>query len=184
MNGRTYDWPRRPLVVVCVDGCEPDYLTRAVAAGAMPWLGPTLDRGTNRLADCVIPSFTNPNNLSIVTGAPPAVHGICGNYFWDADAGVEVMMNDPKYLRAGSILAVFSQAGARVAVVTAKDKLRRLLGEGLAWARTAPRSASPPSARPRPRGWSMGWTMPPPGSAARCRRCTAPSSRSSCSRRA
>jgi phosphonoacetate hydrolase len=131
VNARTYDWPRQPLVVVCVDGCEPDYLTQAVAAGAMPWLGPTLDRGTNRLADCVIPSFTNPNNLSIVTGAPPAVHGICGNYFWDADAGVEVMMNDPKYLRAESILAAFSQAGARVAVVTAKDKLRRLLGEGL-----------------------------------------------------
>jgi phosphonoacetate hydrolase len=131
VNGRTYDWPRRPLVVVCVDGCEPDYLTQAIAAGAMPWLGPTLDRGTNRLADGVIPSFTNPNNLSIVTGASPAVHGICGNYFWDADAGVEVMMNDPKYLRAESILAAFSQAGARVAVVTAKDKLRRLLGEGL-----------------------------------------------------
>jgi phosphonoacetate hydrolase len=131
VNGRTYAWPRRPLVVVCVDGCEPDYLTRAVAMGAMPWFGGTLARGTNRLADCVIPSFTNPNNLSIVTGAPPAVHGICGNYFWDADAGVEVMMNDPKYLRADSILAAFSQAGAAVAVVTAKDKLRRLLGEGL-----------------------------------------------------
>jgi phosphonoacetate hydrolase len=131
VNGRTYAWPRRPVVVVCVDGCEPDYLTRAIAAGAMPWLGPARDRGTNRLADCVIPSFTNPNNLSIVTGAPPAVHGICGNYFWDADAGVEVMMNDPKYLRAETILAAFSQAGAAVAVVTAKDKLRRLLGEGL-----------------------------------------------------
>ena len=131
VNGRTYAWPRRPLVVVCVDGCEPDYLTRAVAAGAMPWLGPARARGTDRLADCVIPSFTNPNNLSIVTGAPPAVHGICGNYFWDADAGVEVMMNDPKYLRAESILAAFSRAGAAVGVVTAKDKLRRLLGEGL-----------------------------------------------------
>ncbi len=131
VNGRTYAWPRRPLVVVCVDGCEPDYLSRAIAAGAMPWLGPARARGTDRLADCVIPSFTNPNNLSIVTGAPPSVHGICGNYFWDADAGVEVMMNDPKYLRAESILAAFSQAGAAVGVVTAKDKLRRLLGEGL-----------------------------------------------------
>jgi phosphonoacetate hydrolase len=131
VNGRTYAWPRRPLVVVCVDGCEPDYLDRAIAAGAMPWLGPARGRGTDRLADCVIPSFTNPNNLSIVTGAPPAVHGICGNYFWDADAGVEVMMNDPKYLRAETILAAFSDRGAAVGVVTAKDKLRRLLGEGL-----------------------------------------------------
>jgi phosphonoacetate hydrolase len=75
-----------------------------------------------------VPSFTNPNNLSIVTGTPPAVHGICGNYFYDRDADAEVMMNDPKYLRAGTVLAAFADAGARVAVVTAKDKLRKLLG--------------------------------------------------------
>ncbi len=72
--------------------------------------------------------FTNPNNLSIVTGAPPAVHGICGNYFFDRELGQEVMMNDPKYLRAGTVLAAFADAGAKVAVVTAKDKLRKLLG--------------------------------------------------------
>jgi phosphonoacetate hydrolase len=131
VNGRTYRWPDRPLVVVCVDGCEPDYVTRAVEHGAAPWLGEVRASGTDRLADAVVPTFTNPNNLSIVTGAPPSVHGICGNYFYDRDAGVEVMMNDPKYLRAGTILAALAQAGASVAVVTAKDKLRRLLGHGL-----------------------------------------------------
>ena len=56
------------------------------------------------------------------------MHGICGNYFYDRDAGTEVMMNDPKYLRARTILAAFADAGAKVAVVTAKDKLRKLLG--------------------------------------------------------
>jgi len=88
-------------------------------------------RGTCLTADCVVPSFTNPNNLSIVTGAPPAVHGICGNYFYDREADAEVMMNDPKYLRTGTILAAFADAGAKVAVVTAKDKLRALLGHRL-----------------------------------------------------
>ena len=131
VNGRSYAWPDRPLVVMCVDGCEPDYVRQAITAGAMPYLAETLPRGTERLADCVVPSFTNPNNLSIVTGVPPAVHGICGNYFFDRDAGAEVMMNDPRYLRCGSILAAFSGAGARVAVVTAKDKLRALLGHGM-----------------------------------------------------
>jgi phosphonoacetate hydrolase len=131
VNGRTYRWPDRPLVVVCIDGSEPDYFARAIEAGAMPYLGKALAAGTNRLADSVVPSFTNPNNLSIVTGAPPSVHGICGNYFYDRDAGVEVMMNDPKYLRADTILAAFSRAGASLAVVTAKDKLRRLLGHGM-----------------------------------------------------
>jgi phosphonoacetate hydrolase len=128
VNGRSYRWPRQPVVVVCVDGCEPEYINQAIAAGHTPYLATLRDHGTCLTADCVVPSFTNPNNLSIVTGAPPSVHGICGNYFWDRDAGAEVMMNDPKYLRAGTILAAFADAGAKVAVVTAKDKLRALLG--------------------------------------------------------
>jgi len=131
VNGRTYDWPARPLVVVCVDGCEPDYLAQAFMAGAMPYLAAAAARGASLLGAAVVPSFTNPNNLSIVTGVPPAVHGICGNYFWDREAGAEVMMNDPKYLRCGTILAAFAEAGASVAVVTAKDKLRKLLGHGM-----------------------------------------------------
>jgi phosphonoacetate hydrolase len=132
VNGRSYRWMDRPLVVVCVDGCEFDYIRRAVAAGVAPYLGRLLREGAAFEADCVVPSFTNPNNLSIVTGVPPAVHGICGNYFYDRDSGAEVMMNDPKYLRAGTILAAFAAAGAKVAVVTAKDKLRALLGKDLA----------------------------------------------------
>src|SRR3989441_2327183 len=97
----------------------------------MPWFGSARAGGTSLVGDCVMPSFTNPNNLSIVTGAPPSVHGISGNYFWDPQAGVEVMMNDPKYLRAETILARLAGAGAAVAVVTAKDKLRRVLGHGM-----------------------------------------------------
>jgi phosphonoacetate hydrolase len=132
VNGRRYRWMDRPLVVICVDGCEYDYLHQAVAAGAAPFLGRMLSGGAAFEADCVVPSFTNPNNLSIVTGVPPAVHGICGNYFYDREAGAEVLMNDPKYLRVGTILAAFAKAGASVAVVTAKDKLRALLGKDLA----------------------------------------------------
>jgi phosphonoacetate hydrolase len=131
VNGKSYAWPKQPLVVVCVDGCEPDYLTKAVAAGAMPWMAKVVKTGANLIGDCVVPSFTNPNNLSIVTGAPPSVHGICGNYLYDRETGQEVMMNDPKFLRAPTILAAFSDAGAKVAVVTAKDKLRLLLAKGM-----------------------------------------------------
>ena len=132
VNGRTYRWMDRPLVVVCLDGCERDYITAAVAAGAAPFLSRLLaGAGTSLVADCVMPSFTNPNNLSIVTGVPPSVHGISGNYFFDPERGEEVMMNDPRHLRVGTILAAFSAAGAKVAVITAKDKLRKLLGFGM-----------------------------------------------------
>jgi phosphonoacetate hydrolase len=132
VNGRSYRLPAKPTVVVCVDGCEYDYLEAAVEAGVVPFIGKMLRDGAAFKGDCVIPSFTNPNNLSIVCGVPPSVHGICGNYFWDPQAndgkGAEVMMNDPAYLRAPTLLAAAADAGAAVAVVTAKDKLRRLLG--------------------------------------------------------
>jgi phosphonoacetate hydrolase len=103
INGRSYAAPAAPLVVVCIDGSEPDYIEQAVA----------------------------PNNLSIVTGCPPAVHGICGNYFLNPETGEEVMMNDPAFLRAPTIFKALQDEGAAVAIVTAKDKLRRLLGHGL-----------------------------------------------------
>ena len=72
VNGRTYRWPAGPVVVVCVDGCEPEYINLAIAAGRTPFLASLRERGTCLTADCVVPSFTNPNNLSIVTGAPPS----------------------------------------------------------------------------------------------------------------
>ena len=131
VNDRHYRLPRQPTVVVCVDGSEPGYIERAVEAGHAPWFGKVLTQGTSLLAECVVPSFTNPNNLSIVTGQPPAVHGICGNYFLDPESGTEVMMNDPKFLRVETLFPAFQRAGCRIAVITAKDKLRGLLGKGL-----------------------------------------------------
>ena len=131
VNGRRYRLPNDPTVVICIDGSEPGYIERAVEANRAPWFGSLLARGTNLLADCVVPSFTNPNNLSIVTGRPPAVHGISGNYFLDPETGREVMMNDPKFLRVETLFPSLQRAGCRIAVITAKDKLRGLLGKGL-----------------------------------------------------
>jgi phosphonoacetate hydrolase len=131
VNGRDYRWPRAPVVVVCIDGSEPGYIEAAVADGSAPFFARTLSDGTDRLADCVVPSFTNPNNLSIVTGRPPSVHGICGNFFYDRLSDAEVMMNDPALLTAPTLFSAFQEAGARPVLITAKDKLRRLLGHGL-----------------------------------------------------
>lgn len=131
VNSRTYQWPSAPTIVVCVDGCEQEYINQAILAGKVPFLASLQSTGTVLAGDCVVPSFTNPNNLSIVTGAPPSVHGICGNFFFDKDTQSEVLMNDAKYLRAPTVLAEMARAGGRVAVVTAKDKLRGLLGHRL-----------------------------------------------------
>lgn len=132
VNGRRYRFPHEPAIVICLDGSEPGYIEAAIAEGLAPNLARMIETGASFTALSTIPSFTNPNNISIITGVPPAIHGIAGNYFLDPASGEEVMMNDPRFLRARTIPAAFHEAGARVAVVTAKDKLRTLLGAGLA----------------------------------------------------
>lgn len=132
INNRDYRMPDRPAVVICLDGCEPAYLDAAIAAGMMPALtGMLAGGGARHFARSAMPSFTNPNNLSIACGVPSSVHGICGNFFLNPDTGEAVMMNGVEFLRAPTVFARFRQAGAKVAVVTAKDKLRALLGAGL-----------------------------------------------------
>ena len=130
-NGRKYTPALDCAVVICLDGCEPEYLDIAISEGLMPNLQRIRKEGTDALAHSVIPSFTNPNNMSIATGRPPSVHGICGNFLFDPETGEEVMMNDVRFLRAPTLFSKYYEGGSRVAVVTAKDKLRALLGAGL-----------------------------------------------------
>lgn len=97
VNNRTYQWPKRPVVAVCVDGSQPEYIEEAIKAGVMPWTEKVVKhQGSDFRVDCVVPSFTNPNNISIVTGVAPAVHGICGNFYYDRENDCEVMMNEPR----------------------------------------------------------------------------------------
>jgi phosphonoacetate hydrolase len=118
--------------VICADGCDPAYVARGIADGVFATIGSFAGGGFLGTADAVMPTFTNPNNVSIVTGVAPAVHGIAGNYCLDRDTGREIMMTDPALMRSETVLGLMSQAGVAVAAVTAKDKLRRLLGRGLA----------------------------------------------------
>jgi phosphonoacetate hydrolase len=131
LNGRRYREPRRPVVVICVDGFDPAYVARGMADGVLPSIGGFASDGWLGTADAVMPTFTNPNNVSIVTGAPPAVHGIAGNYCLDRESGREIMMTDPALMRSETILALMARDGVKTAAVTAKDKLRRLLGRNL-----------------------------------------------------
>jgi phosphonoacetate hydrolase len=128
-NGRTLRWPARAVVIVCFDGCDPAYIAAAQAAEAIPAMNGMMRDGFSATASAAMPTFTNPNNISIVCGAPPAVHGVSGNYYLDRETGREIMMLDASPLRAPTILARFSEAGAAVVAITAKDKLRKALGK-------------------------------------------------------
>jgi phosphonoacetate hydrolase len=129
VNGRRYRRPSTRTVVVCIDGVDPRYVDDAFERGIVPRLRELAEQGVYARGQSQLPSFTNPNNLSIVTGAPPSVHGLPGNHYLSPE-GAEVQLTDPSFLRAPSILAAFANEGVPVLAVTTKDKLRRLLGAG------------------------------------------------------
>ncbi|GAB4239493.1 MAG: phosphonoacetate hydrolase [Methyloligellaceae bacterium] len=131
LNGTTYNIPARPVAVVCIDGSDPEYFEAASKAGVIPNIERFMREGYSATADCVIPSFTCPNNISIATGSPPKVHGISGNFYLDPETGKPVVMTGPELMRSRTIFDVMSKAGVKTVVITAKDKLRKQLGKGL-----------------------------------------------------
>lgn len=126
-NGIKYQPAAKPIVVICIDGSADEYLDVTMAFDRMPNLKQMSKNGYRGMVRGALPSFTNVNNSSIVTGVSPAVHGISGNFFYDAAKDQEVMMNSAEYLRAETLLAAAANAGRKVAVVTAKEKLRDIL---------------------------------------------------------
>ncbi|CAK7221431.1 hypothetical protein SEUCBS140593_004566 [Sporothrix eucalyptigena] len=131
LHGTRYKRPTRPVVVVCVDGFDPTYLEQGIADVTLPTLASFVKNGFHKTAKVAMPSFTNPNNVSIITGVPTAIHGIAGNYFLDSVTGKEMMVLDDSLLRGSTILAEMAAQGVRVAAITAKDKLRRIIDHGL-----------------------------------------------------
>lgn len=131
VNNRKYTPPPKPVAVICIDGCADEYLDATIARGRMPNLQRMSVDGYRGMARGALPSFTNVNNAAIATGVAPVRTGISGNFFLDPDTGEEVMMNSSKYLRTETILAAAAGAGRKVAMVTAKEKLRDILSKGL-----------------------------------------------------
>ena len=132
INERQYPGiPSSTAIVICLDGSQKEYFDEASKLNLTPNIDTFKKNGEDLLVNSAIPSFTNPNNISIVTGRPSSVHGICGNFFYTPSTGEEVMMNDPQFLRAPTIFQKYYEQGAKIAIVTAKDKLRKLLSHGL-----------------------------------------------------
>ena len=127
LNKIKYSWPKKPLAVVCIDGGDPEYLETGLRDGIIPNISRFMKEGFYQVAQGSMPSFTCPNNMSIVTGTEPEIHGISGNFFLDPKTQEPVVMTGPELLRSRSIMSEFSREGARVVSITAKDKLRKQL---------------------------------------------------------
>ena len=131
LNEIEYTWPKKPVVVVCIDGGDPEYFDSGIEDGIIPNIEDFMKNGFYAVSKGSMPSFTCPNNMSIVTGSEPVTHGISGNFYLDRSTGEPVVMTGPELLRTCSIMSEFSRKGARVVSITAKDKLRRQLQKGM-----------------------------------------------------
>ena len=120
-------------VVVCCDGLDPAYL----AATETPGWDAIAEAGTTGECDGVVPSVTNVNNVSIVTGTFPEEHGLTGNTYWDREAGERVYMEEPSFVRVPTRLQTAADDGDAVGALVVKDKLRRMVGRGCSLAESA-----------------------------------------------
>ena len=137
-----------PTIVVLIDGFDPEYLDACPA----PNLSAIAQRGFRVDGRGMTPSVTNVNNVSLVTGSYPESHGITSNYLLDRQLGEEFYMESGEFLRAETMFQRATAAGLRSLLVTAKDKLRRLLSDG---ATVSISSEEPP-------GWVVGGVGEPP----------------------
>ncbi|WP_315815105.1 alkaline phosphatase family protein [Paraflavitalea speifideaquila] len=80
-NGIKYQPAGKPIVVICIDGSADEYIDTTMSFDRMPNLKQMTRNGYRGMVRGALPSFTNVNNSSIVTGVPPSVHGISGNFF-------------------------------------------------------------------------------------------------------
>lgn len=131
LNGVSYRWPSKPVVIVCIDGGDPSYIEQGLKEGIIPNIERFMKEGFYAVVDGTVPSFTCPNNMSIVTGAEPDVHGISGNFYLEPETRNPVVMTGPELLRSSTVLAEFAQRGAKIVSITSKDKLRLQLQKGV-----------------------------------------------------
>jgi phosphonoacetate hydrolase len=139
---------RELAIIICMDGCGPEYL----AAAETPNLDFLARSGWGITGRAVVPTVTNVNNVSVVTGAFPEVHGITSNYYVDRGLGEGVYMESAEYLLAPTVFERLAGRGLASALLTAKDKLRTLLARGVALSASA---EDPPA-------WLVEQIGPPP----------------------
>ena len=113
-------------VVICVDGLDPEYLD----ACETPNLTRLGGMGFLKTGQCMMPSVTNVNNVSLVTAAYSDTHGISSNYRLVRETGEEIYMESGEYVLAETMFQRLERRGGKSALVTSKDKLRTLLADG------------------------------------------------------
>jgi phosphonoacetate hydrolase len=96
----------------------------------MPVLTELSKKGFHKTGRCMMPSVTNVNNVSLVTASYPETHGICSNFWFDPELGEGTYVESGKDILAETMFQRARKLDRTSILVTSKDKLRTLLGDG------------------------------------------------------
>ena len=119
--------PKRVLMFL-LDGFDPGY----VQPVRMPRLAALMKAGASTLdGRGVLPSLTNVNHISLLTGTYPKRHGLSTNFYYDRATRTDVFMEQVSFVQEPLVFERFKAAGWSTALVTAKEKLTKLLRRGL-----------------------------------------------------
>jgi phosphonoacetate hydrolase len=115
-------------LVFLIDGFDPDY----IRATDLPCLAGLMEAGASTLnGRGVLPSLTNVNHISLLTGTYPERHGLCANFYYERVTGQEVFMDEAAFVQEPLLFERVKALGWTTALVTAKEKLTRLLRRDL-----------------------------------------------------
>ncbi len=124
---------KRKILIAVIDAGSSEYFLSA----DIPNIRQMIKSGFMKEVSSVIPSVTNVNNVSIVCGAWPEVHGITANYWHNPQTGAGTYMESPEFLLAENLFQKSARSGLKSAVFTSKNKLKLMLEQGASFSVSA-----------------------------------------------
>lgn len=114
------------VIVIMMDGFGDDYYRKS----DMPALNQMEKKGIYKVVPSLMPSVTNVNNASIITGTTPRENGTTGNVFLNPKTGAEEYMEDPDLLLSPTIFERAQKAGVKSILLSCKTKTVLMMSRG------------------------------------------------------
>ena len=110
------------FIGICIDGWDYEYINYH----KMEFIS-LKKRSFAKPVRSMMPSVTNVNNLSIISGAYPSKHGICSNYNYSKNLNQGTYLEDNKYVMSETIFNICNEKNLTSILATSKNKLKTLL---------------------------------------------------------
>ena len=110
------------FIVICIDGWDYEYINYH----KMEFIS-LKKRSFTKPVKSMMPSVTNVNNLSIISGVYPSKHGICSNYNYSKNLNQGIYLEDNKYVMSETIFNICNKKNLTSILATSKNKLKTLL---------------------------------------------------------